>query len=151
MTTWLIVLTNVHWSAVSWDGVHPPTWKGYRNREREAQLFILAQHTITPYLHTFRLCEHLHIQKYSAIFPRLPTVRVCMHNNVLERLCMWQQCIRGGDNSSFVCRVCEHVHYMWNSSLPGKRPMWSCVTTQPYLFLIIVQDWDCGKEKIPTT
>lgn len=84
MTTWLIVLTNVHRSAVSLDGVHPPTWKGYRNREREAQLFILAELTITPYLHTFRLCEHLHIQKYSAIFPRLPTVCVCMHNNVLQ-------------------------------------------------------------------
>lgn len=85
-----------------------------RQRERGPTVQIKPAHN-DSYLHTFRLHGHLHIQKYSAIFPCLPSARVCMctigeglracGGNVSERR-RRRTTRRGGDNSLCVC-VCQ--------------------------------------------
>lgn len=132
----------------------PPTPPLPKNRrgvetEIEARLSRSDRRHNDSYLHTFRLCKHLHIQKkkkknYSAIPPCLLSVScVCMCTRALARLRACGGNVSegvgwvggGGDNSSFVCRACQYVcvtcvtHCCLRSETGIGRPMWPCVTT----------------------
>lgn len=59
-------------------------------------------------LHTFRLYQHLHIQKYSAIFPGRLSVRVCMRARALARF-LCAACgsnVSDGTTTAQLCVVC---------------------------------------------
>lgn len=155
MTTWRIVLTNVPRSVVIWDrggGVHPsttnpPPSKNRRGVETEIEARLSRSHRRhnDSYLHTFRLCKHLHIQKKKKkkllCHPSLSAqceLRLHVHPCTGKAARMWRQCVRGsggGDNSSFVCRACQYVcvtcvtHCCLRSETGIGRPMWPRVTT----------------------
>lgn len=82
---------------------HPP--KKVRRAERGPSVQIKAAHN-DSYLHTFRLYQHLHIQKFSAIFPCQLSVCLHVYPCIGKVVRMWQQCVRRDDNSSAASRVC---------------------------------------------
>ena len=91
-------------------GVHPtpPPKKHERDRKRGPTVQIKAAHN-DSYLHTFRSYKHLHIQKYSAIFPcLLPRVRLCAFACApvrrQARAHVAAMCRTGRHNSSAVCQ-----------------------------------------------
>lgn len=145
MTTLLIVLTNVTcpWPVFSWDGCgsfstsldpHPHTKKTPKNtrgvrKEKDSEkargpTFQIKAAYNDSYLHTFRFCEHLHIQKkYSAIFPCLLSVRVCM-----ARLRTCGSNVSGGTTTVHLCVIlcvtCFNTHTHCEVGL-----VWPCVAT----------------------
>lgn len=138
----------------------PPTNRRGVETEIEARLSRSDRRHNDSYLHTFRLCKHLHIQKKKKLLchPSLSAqceLRLHVHPCAGKAARMWRQCVRGsrveggrggGDNSSFVCRACQYVcvtcvtHCCLRSETGIGRPMWPRVTTQRNLFLIIGQD-----------
>lgn len=123
MTTLLIVLTNVTcpWPVFSWDGCasfstsldpHPHTQKTPQKtreglekrktaRKREVRLSRLRQHTMTPiYTRSTSASICIFKKKYSAIFPCLLSVRVCM-----ARLRTCGSNVSGGTTTVHLCVI----------------------------------------------
>lgn len=101
-----------------WGNTPPPPQpqniQGRGGKEREAPLSRLSRCTMTPYLHVFRLHEHLHIQKYFAIFPRLFIVCICMCTRACVRLHACGSSVSEGATTVRLC-VCQGVYYMRNT------------------------------------
>lgn len=83
--------------------IHRRGWK----RERGPTVQIISVHN-DPYLHVFRLREHLHIQKYFAIFPRLFIVCICMCTRACVRLHACGSSVSEGATTVHLC-VCVRV------------------------------------------
>lgn len=148
MTTWLIVLTNVPWSVLSWDGCasSSPQDKRGAKAERARAARIKPAHS-DSYLHTLHLYQHLHIQKYSALLPRL--LRVCVSARTLclgQLVHMWRQCGREDDNSWVVYRMSVGVCHMC-TLLSATAP---CSNIAEFVFDYCT-GWDSGKEKSSTS
>lgn len=117
------------WTPPKPQKIHGRGWK----RERGPTVQIISVHN-DPYLHVFRLREHLHIQKYFAIFPRLFIVCICMCTRACVRLHACGSNVSEGATTVRLC-VCQGVCYMCNTrSCQGRGHVTICNNIAKFVF-----------------
>lgn len=96
--------------------------KRKRARKREVRLSRLRQHTMTP-IYTRSASASICIFKKILCHLSLSAQCACLHGKVAH---MWKQCVRGNNNSSFVCHsvcvTCFNTHCEVGL-------VWPCVAT----------------------
>lgn len=122
--------------------------KNMRGVEWEARLSRLNRRTMTP-IYTRSACTSICIFKNT-----LPCFLVCSVCVFACALVHWQgcahvvaMCLRGRQQLSCVRHMCNTLLSVTRDQ-DFVAGIWPCVATQLNLFLIIVQDWDSGKERL---
>lgn len=117
----------------------PKTHERGRERGRGPTVQIRPAYN-DPYLHTFRLCRNLHIQKSPAIFPCLLSVCVCMCGHALAGLRACGSNVSGGRQQLAcvpclsVCVTCATHCCVWSKTGARETHVAACNDIAKFVF-----------------